>query len=121
MKKIILLLLLGLSAGVFASKIDELKQECDNGNGQSCFNLGLMYDNDKGVKQDYFKAVTLYQKACGLDIGSGCFNLEVSYYNGKGVRQSNQKALEYWGKACDLKLQSGCKNYAMLKKIINKN
>ncbi len=74
-----------------------------------------MYDDGKGVKQDYFKAVEYYQKACGLDNGGGCVNLGVMYDGGKGVRQSDTKALEYYGKACDLKNQLGCENYAKSK------
>ena len=35
----------------------------EQGNAEAQFNLGVMYDNGQGVKQDYFKAVEWYQKA----------------------------------------------------------
>jgi TPR repeat protein len=67
--------------------------------GIGCSNLGLSYVNGKGVKQDDFKAVEFFQKACGLNCGGGCFNLGVSYEYGKAIRKSGIKALEYYGKA----------------------
>jgi TPR repeat protein len=30
-----------------------------------------MYEEGKGVKQDDFKALKFYQKACGLNAGTG--------------------------------------------------
>jgi TPR repeat protein len=32
-----------------------------------CSQLGLMYEKGKGVKQDDFKALKFYQKACDLN------------------------------------------------------
>jgi TPR repeat protein len=34
-----------------------------------------MYEEGKGVKQDDFKALKFFQKACDLNDGSGCSNL----------------------------------------------
>jgi hypothetical protein len=34
---------------------------CDLNNGTGCFNLGLMYEKGKGVKQDDFKALKFYR------------------------------------------------------------
>jgi TPR repeat protein len=51
-----------------------------------CFNLGLSYEKGKGVKQDDFKALKFYQKACDLNFGGGCSNLGLSYKEGKGVK-----------------------------------
>ena len=75
-----------------------------------------MYREGQGVKQDYFKATELYEKACnGGDVG-GCNNLGLMYINGQGVRADKQKALNLWGKACDMKDQMACENYAKLRK-----
>jgi TPR repeat protein len=40
-----------------------------------------MYANGQGVKQDYFKAVKLYKKACDGGVFLGCNNLGVRYIN----------------------------------------
>ncbi|KAF3979124.1 MAG: sel1 repeat family protein [Methylococcales symbiont of Iophon sp. n. MRB-2018] len=75
----------------------------------------MYYTEGEGVKQNHFKAVEFYQKACALDDGEGCNNLGFMYDKGEGVRQSTQKALEYYGEACDLESQLGCENYAKTK------
>jgi hypothetical protein len=55
-----------------------------------------MYEKGKGVKQDDFKALKFYQKACGLNDGGGCSNLGLSYEKGKGVKQDDFKALKFY-------------------------
>ena len=61
-----------------------------------------MYEEGKGVKQDDFKALKFFQKACGLNSGSGCSQLGYLYGKGKGVKQDDFKALKFFQKACDL-------------------
>ena len=92
---------------------------CNNGNGdisqsEPCYNLGLMYHNGKGVRQDYAKAAELWKKACDMKYGDACNNLGYLYGNGLGVRQNLSIAKQYYGKACDLGNQTGCDNYKML-------
>ncbi|MCT7909721.1 sel1 repeat family protein [Arcobacter lacus] len=99
------------------SKANELwKKLCDDGNAIGCHNLGILYANGRGAKQDYFKANELYKKACDGGYNKSCFNLGISYYNGEGIKQDTQKAKELFGKACDLGLQEGCSAYAKLHK-----
>ena len=85
--------------------------------GLGCSGVGILYETGQGVKQDYKKAKTLYEKGCELNDSKGCFNLAVTYKHGKGgVRQSYHQAKEFYGKACDLGLQQGCDKYAELNK-----
>lgn len=89
---------------------------CDKGNNdlihaENCFNLGIMYHNGKGVRQDYHKAAELYKKACDMKLGDACTNLCSLYGNGQGVRQNLSTAKQYCGKGCDLGNQMGCDNY----------
>ncbi|ETD24250.1 tetratricopeptide repeat protein [Helicobacter macacae] len=89
---------------------------CNKGNGdlaqsEPCYNLGLMYANGKGVRQDYAKAAELYKKACDMKNANACYNIGVSYAKGQGVRQNSSTAKQYFGKACDLGEQVGCDNY----------
>jgi len=51
-----------------------------------------VYAEGKGVKQDYFKAVELFQKACDGGDAAGCYNLGIMYMNGQGVKQDYSKA-----------------------------
>jgi TPR repeat protein len=45
-------------------------------------------EKGKGVKQDDFKALKFYQKACDLNYGGGCSNLGFMYEEGKGGNQA---------------------------------
>ena len=64
--------------------------------------IGAMYNNGRGVEQNYNKAVELYQKAADLGDADAFFNLGLMYYNGQGVAQDYNKAVELYQKACDL-------------------
>lgn len=98
----------------YGSSVDELEQKCNANNAKSCIELGSLYENGKGVKQDYLKAKELYEKACDSGEALGCAVLGVLYETGKGVRQDYFKAKEFYGKACDLGLQEGCDGYRQL-------
>lgn len=92
---------------------------CNKGNGdaaqaESCFRLGIMYDNGQGVRQDYHRAYEPYKKACDMKNAPACNNLGVLYDRGQGVRQNLSTAKQYYGKACDLGGQVGCDNYKLL-------
>ena len=73
-----------------------------------------MYYNGEGVKQDYFKAIELWQKASKQRNARAQYNLGVMYAKGQGVRQNYTKAKEYFGLACDNKNQAGCDMYRKL-------
>ena len=77
----------------------------------SCHNLGLMYYEGQGVRQDYHKAAELYKKACDMKDAMACNNLGALYGEGLGVKQNLTIAKQYYGKACDLGDQIGCDNY----------
>ena len=67
--------------------INALQRECDDGNGASYYELGVLYDNAlNGAAQDYQKAAELYSKACELGNGGGCY--------------LPQKSLRYGARAC---------------------
>ena len=89
--------------------LDALQKECNGGNGASCYELGVLYDNARGgAAQDYQKATELYSKACNLGNGAGCSNLGFLYDNGSGVAQDGKTAAELYAKACDIGSGGGC-------------
>ena len=93
-----------------------LEASCNAGttgvNYESCHNAGISYQVGQGVRQDSFKAVKLYRKACNGRYADGCGNLGWMYKYGKGVRQSTSTAQMYYGKGCDLGSDLACENYA---------
>ena len=86
------------SAVEFFLKNEQLANE---GNIFSQYNLGLMYSNGKGVRQDYTKALEWYQKAANQGYAKAQYNLGLMYSDGKGVRQDYTKAFEWYQKAAD--------------------
>ena len=64
-------------------------------------NLGWMYCNGLGVKQNYPEALTYFHKAACLGSSSAENNLGWMYYNGLGVRQDYSEALSRYRKAAD--------------------
>ena len=69
------------------------------------------------MKQDNFKAVELYTKACDGGVAGGCVVSGYMYEWGKGVKLDKKRAIHLFGKACDLKVEEGCVQYARLKNV----
>lgn len=66
-----------------------------------CFNLGKCYYDDKGVAQDYAKAVEWYRKAAEQGNAAAQNNLGDCHYFGNGVAQDYAQAAEWYRKAAD--------------------
>ena len=75
-----LLLLITLSSVDVASAqtVEELTEQCQQGNAGGCFYLGVMYVEGTGVRQDAVTAVELFRKACDGQYAAACFNLGVA-------------------------------------------
>ena len=65
--------------GVKAAESGDLKKAIElftlatnQGNADAQYNLGVMYANGQGLKQDYKKAKDLFGKACDAGIQLGC-------------------------------------------------
>ena len=82
--------------------------------------VGLAYASDleEGskayVKQDFTKAVQLYEKACNGGYVEGCYNLGLMYDTGEGVKQDSFKAFQLYEKACNDNIAGGCSNLGIL-------
>ena len=98
-----------------AKDVQRWESECAQGRlPPACSLAALAYDNGEGVRQDKFKAVELYTKACDGGSAGGCLNLGVMYSNGEGVRQDTFKAVELFTKACDGGSANGCLNLGVM-------
>ena len=56
------------------------------GNVVAQFNIGVNYENGKGVDQDYTKAIEWYQKSANQGYADAQFNLGGMFRGGKGVK-----------------------------------
>ena len=103
-----------ISESNFTEAFKYCKKAAEQGEVHAQYNLGIMYANGRGVKQDLFNAKEWYQKAADQGYAKAQCYLGVMYANGKGVKQDYAKAKEYFGLACDNKDQDGCDMYKML-------
>ena len=71
------------------------KQLSRGGDADAQYNLGIMYDNGRGVIKDEMKAFALYLKAAEQGNASAQYNVGSMYYEGRGVLKSYSKA-RYW-------------------------
>ncbi len=62
------------------------------GNADAQYNLGLMYNNGKGLPQAFTKAVKWYRKAAEQSHADAQFHLGISYYLGEGIPQNYVRA-----------------------------
>ena len=96
------MLLLTICSGLAAAQDpSDLKLKAEQGDARSQVRLGLLYENGKGVAQDYKEAVKWYLKAAEQGNSSGQNNLGLMYGNGKGVLQDYNEAVKWYRKAAD--------------------
>lgn len=100
MKKIILLSMILLTTGFskdlfelgleaynkseFDKAVQQWQKACDDNVARACHNLGILYEDAEGVKQDYHKAAELYKRSCDGGFAGSCLNLGVLYIKIKG-------------------------------------
>ena len=71
------------------------------GNAIARFNLGIMYANAQGVKNNDHHAVYCYQKAADQGYAVAQFNLGVMYASGRGVAQDDEISIFWYSKAAE--------------------
>jgi TPR repeat protein len=72
-----------------------------------------MYAEGDGTKQDYFKSVKYYTKACDGNYALACYKLGVGHFGGyAGCSQSFPKAKNLFNKACKGGIHIACDKYA---------
>ena len=69
------------------------------GSGMGTSNLGFCYEQGKGVRRDYLKAMEYYLKAADMGSPEGMFNVGELYERGMGVEKDIAKAAEWYKKA----------------------
>lgn len=112
------LIALGLNQAVWADDVSDFRenlQAAEQGDAAAQYNLGAMYAEGQGVRQDYVEAVRWFRKAADQGLAQAQFNLGAMYYKGHGVRQDRALAQEWLGKACQNGNQDGCDNDQRLK------
>ena len=90
------------------------RKAAQQGNAKAQYNLGVMYEQGQGVRQNYREAVNWFRRAAEQGLAPAQFSLGVMYDQGRGVRKNKAVAKEWFGKACDNGEQKGCDQYRRL-------
>ena len=101
-KMMVALLSLGLAQAVWADNVPDFKetfQDAEQGFAAAQYNLGLMYANGQGVRQDYAEAVRWFRKTAEQGLAKAQYNLGLSYAQGQGVSQDYVQAVRWYRKA----------------------
>ena len=69
------------------SEFERTKRLAEGGDKIAQYNLGVMYENGRGVPQDYKEAVKWYTKCAEQGAADAQYNLGVMYANGREVPQ----------------------------------
>ena len=92
--------------------------------GHIYYQIGVLYRDGLGVKQDYTKTIKLWTKAADLKLTSARYDLAEMYENGVGIAQDKQKALYYYKKSYKTSsgviYKRGYESYKRLKKELSK-
>lgn len=94
--------------GDYHTAFELWKPLAEQGDAKAQYNLAKMYDQGKGVKQDYQQAAKWSQKAAEQGYAEAQFILGTMYYQGEGVKRNHKQAKIWFGKACDNRNQSAC-------------
>ena len=92
--------------GDYATALREWRPLAEQGDADAQYNLGIMYENGRGVPQDYAEAVKWYRKAAEQGHASAQRNLGYMYDKGKGVPQDYVQA-HMWSNLAASRLPPG--------------
>jgi TPR repeat protein len=81
--------------GDYATALREWQPLAEQGDALAQYNLGLLYDNGRGVQKDYAQALQWYEKAAVQGHADAQVNLGILYDYGRSVPQDFKKAV-YW-------------------------
>ena len=65
------------------------------------YNLGIMYHNGRGIKQDIDKAVQMYKLAAEQGYSNAQYNLAYMLYHGHCVDKNEREAISWYQRAAN--------------------
>ena len=94
----------GLNAAIegdYKTALKEWQPLADQGNASAQFNLGLMYENGRGVLKDDKQATKWFRKAADQGDAEAQFMMGNLYNSGDAVDRDHLKAFKFWTLASD--------------------
>jgi hypothetical protein len=89
------------NAGDYAKALTDWLPLAERGNASAQSNLGVMYHNGEGLKQDTARAFLLYSLAAKQGHANAQFNLGLMYALGDSIPQDYSKAVKWWHLAAE--------------------
>ena len=87
--------------GQFEDAAHWFRKAAEQGDAVGQYNLGFMYENGRGVKQNYVQAVHLYRKAAEQGYANAQTSLGAMYMVGFGVKEDDVQAVHWYRKAAE--------------------
>ncbi len=87
--------------GDYHTALKEWRPLAEQGHAEAQYNLGVLYDQGRGVSQDYQEALRWYRRAADQGDAYAQNNLGYMYEYGEGVPQDYQEALRWYRLATD--------------------
>lgn len=96
--------------------IKHFKDECENGDGRLCADIGKVYSDELIQSDDKVKdSINYYKKSCDLNVMTSCYILGVDYfvmYSNSSDEEYKKNALnlsiKYHKKSCDMGIKLSC-------------
>ena len=111
---IVVILLVSMNAYGESEEFRKTLAEAERGDDQAQYNLAVMYNNGRGVAQDYKEAVKWFRKAAEQGLAEAQFNLAMIYNNGQGVAQDYKEAVNWFRKAAEQGLAEAQSKLALI-------
>lgn len=77
------------------------RAQCDGGDAEGCYYLGIACERGRGVEQDEKQALARYHQACAAGYTYGCTSEGGMYLAGKGTPVDLARAAEVYTRACE--------------------
>ena len=85
----------------FSPDLLSLKKQAKAGDRVSQLQLGNRYLKGDGIKQDYKKAFSWFQKSAEQDLAPALFIMGECYFYGVGIEKDQEKAISYYTQAAE--------------------
>ena len=93
--------LLAAQSGDFKTALSEWIPLAEGGHASAQYNMGVMYDDGKGVPESNKTAVKWYTLAAEQRHVYAQYNLAIMYRKGEGVLENNKTAVKWYTKAAE--------------------
>ena len=87
---------LAYSKGELESAASIFLQLAEMGDPIAQYNIGVMFENGKGIEQDYKIAQNWYKRSAEQDNIEAAYALGSIYYKGKGLEKNNEEAFKWF-------------------------